>query len=99
MKEPNERLQRSKTTETLSYPKSTVTSLTMTFLSQLLDINECFPASDCMHKCKNFDGGYNCSCNDFFKVDPVNSKNCIRTYISIDIVFELINFLLEIIIK
>ncbi|XP_020604224.1 mucin-like protein isoform X3 [Orbicella faveolata] len=41
------------------------------------DINECVPASDCMHKCKNFDGGYNCSCDDFFKVDPVNSKNCI----------------------
>lgn len=58
-----------------------VTALIITFASKLLDINECDPVSDCMHKCKNFDGGYSCSCNDFFKVDPVNSKNCIRTYI------------------
>ena len=71
-----------KTTGTLSSPECTVTSLIMTFISQHLDINECVPASDCMHKCKNFDGGYSCNCNDFFKVDPVNPKNCIRTYIS-----------------
>ena len=50
------------------------------FLSVFLDINECVPASDCMHKCENFDGGYSCSCNDYFKVDPVNPKNCIRKY-------------------
>jgi len=71
------------TRPTLSCRQCTVTALIITFVSQLLDINECVPASDCMHKCKNFDGGYNCSCDDFFKVDPVNSKNCIRTYILI----------------
>ena len=28
----------------------------------------------------NFPGGYNCSCNEDFKVDPTNPKNCIRKY-------------------
>ena len=67
---------------TLPSQQGTVTALIITSVPQLLDVNECVPVSDCMHKCKNYDGGYSCSCNDFFKVDPVNSKNCIRTYIS-----------------
>ncbi|RMX36464.1 hypothetical protein pdam_00010052, partial [Pocillopora damicornis] len=41
------------------------------------DINECVPVSDCMHKCENTNGGYRCSCDDFFKVDPSDPKNCI----------------------
>ncbi|PFX32349.1 Mucin-4 [Stylophora pistillata] len=41
------------------------------------DVNECIPVSDCMHKCENTNGGYRCSCDNFFKVDPSNPKNCL----------------------
>ncbi|XP_067018613.1 mucin-like protein isoform X3 [Acropora muricata] len=41
------------------------------------DINECVPlGADCMHKCNNTIGNYTCSCNEFFKVDPSDTKNC-----------------------
>lgn len=46
----------------------------------LLDVDECSPVSDCMHQCVNTMGGYNCACDANFKVDPGNSKNCIREY-------------------
>ena len=46
----------------------------------LSDVNECSPASDCMHQCENTAGGYNCKCDDNFKVDPADSKKCIREY-------------------
>ena len=46
----------------------------------LSDVNECSPASDCMHQCENTAGGYNCKCDGNFKVDPVDSKKCIREY-------------------
>lgn len=44
------------------------------------DVNECSPASDCMHQCENTAGGYNCKCDENFKVDPADSKKCIREY-------------------
>ena len=43
-----------------------------------LDVNECQPISDCMQICENTIGSYNCKCNADFKVDPSNSKDCIR---------------------
>ena len=46
----------------------------------LSDVNECSPASDCMHQCENTAGGYNCKCDENFKVDPTDSKKCIREY-------------------
>ena len=44
------------------------------------DVDECSPASDCMHQCENTAGGYNCKCDANFKVDPTDSKKCIREY-------------------
>ena len=44
------------------------------------DIDECSPVGDCMHICENTDGGYNCKCNADFKVDPDDSKKCIREF-------------------
>ena len=43
-----------------------------------LDVDECQPISDCMQICENTIGSYNCKCNADFKVDPSNSKDCIR---------------------
>ena len=33
-----------------------------------------------MHQCENTAGGYNCKCDENFKVDPADSKKCIREY-------------------
>ena len=52
----------------------------MVLISFRLDVDECSPVSDCMHVCENTMGGYNCKCNEDFKVDPDNSKKCIREY-------------------
>lgn len=41
------------------------------------DINECEPSNDCMQKCINTDGSYNCSCDEFFKPDPADWRNCL----------------------
>ena len=44
------------------------------------DINECEPTSDCMHQCNNTEGSYHCYCNEFFKVNPNDPKNCTRKF-------------------
>jgi len=33
-----------------------------------------------MHICENTEGSFTCKCNADFKVDPTNSKNCIREF-------------------
>ena len=43
-------------------------------------MDECSPVSNCMHICENTPGGYNCKCNEDFKVDPTDAKQCIREY-------------------
>ena len=43
-----------------------------------LDVDECSPASDCMHICENTVGSYNCKCNSDFKVDDTDPKKCVR---------------------
>ena len=50
----------------------------MPFISLSLDNDECSPVGDCMHICENTPGSYNCKCNADFKVDPDDSKKCIR---------------------
>ena len=30
-----------------------------------------------MQKCINTDGSYNCSCDEFFKRDPADRRNCL----------------------
>ena len=42
-----------------------------------LDINECERSNDCMHQCKNKEGSFNCSCNDFFEVDQKDWRKCV----------------------
>ena len=42
-----------------------------------IDINECEPSNDCMHQCKNTQGSFNCSCNEFFVVDPTDWRKCV----------------------
>ena len=44
------------------------------------DINECEPSNDCMQKCANSIGSYNCSCDDFFKPDPTDWRKCSRKF-------------------
>ena len=44
----------------------------------LIDINECEPTNDCMHKCNNTIGNYTCYCNEFFEVNQSDSKSCVR---------------------
>ena len=43
----------------------------------LTDINECEPTSDCMQKCDNTVGSYNCSCDEFFKRDLADWRKCV----------------------
>ncbi|VEL23997.1 unnamed protein product, partial [Protopolystoma xenopodis] len=44
-----------------------------------LDIDECLTGThDCEQICKNVFGGYECSCNPGFTVNPVNARSCIR---------------------
>lgn len=45
-----------------------------------IDINECEPTNDCMHNCNNTVGSYSCYCNEFFVVNPNDSKACIRKF-------------------
>ena len=40
------------------------------------DIDECEPTNDCMQKCINSIGSYNCSCDEFFKPDPTDWRKC-----------------------
>lgn len=40
------------------------------------DIDECEPTNDCMQKCSNTAGTYNCSCDKFFKRDPTDWRKC-----------------------
>lgn len=42
-----------------------------------VDVDECNPSSDCMQKCINSEGSYNCSCNEFFKTDPSDWRKCV----------------------
>lgn len=42
------------------------------------DINECEPTNDCMQKCTNSIGSYNCLCDDFFNPDPTDWRKCSR---------------------
>ena len=42
-----------------------------------IDINECEPSNDCMHQCDNTPGSFNCSCNQFFVVDPTDWRKCV----------------------
>ena len=60
-----------------------VSEFNNSFLS-LIDVDECSPTSDCMHKCENFVGGYKCSCDKFFKIDPNDPKKCTRKSMSKD---------------
>ena len=41
-----------------------------------IDIDECEPSNDCMQKCINSIGSYNCSCDEFFERDPTDWRNC-----------------------
>ena len=51
----------------------------------LLDINECLPTNDCMQKCDNSVGSYNCSCDEYFKTDPTDWRKCVgKWFISKD---------------
>ena len=40
------------------------------------DIDECESSNDCMQKCINSLGSYNCSCDEFFKPDPTDWRKC-----------------------
>ena len=33
-----------------------------------------------MQKCSNTDGSYNCSCDEFFKPDPADWRNCLGEF-------------------
>jgi hypothetical protein len=44
------------------------------------DINECETAHDCQDVCENTEGSFTCKCRENFKVDPMDSRNCIRKY-------------------
>ena len=44
------------------------------------DCNECTKKNGgCAHHCKNFDGGFSCSCNDGYKL--INGNNCKSMFI------------------
>ena len=46
-----------------------------------IDINECSTTKGgCSDTCTNFDGGFNCSCNDGFQLMN-DKKGCKRTYL------------------
>ena len=48
-----------------------------TLIHLLVDVDECYPTNDCMQKCTNTIGSYNCSCDDeFFKDDPDDWRKC-----------------------
>lgn len=42
-----------------------------------LDINECFLINDCMQKCDNSVGSYNCLCDEYFKIDLIDWRKCV----------------------
>ena len=54
--------------------------ITPTFLISICpsDIDECAKAvPPCQQKCENTKGGYACSCEDGFMINPLNADECL----------------------
>ena len=42
----------------------------------IVDVNECFPTNDCMQRCVNTLGSYNCACDQYFERDLSDWRKC-----------------------
>ena len=65
-----------RTIQSIIFPVINYSSSHWNVFIYCIDIDECEPSNDCMHKCQNTQGSFNCSCNPFFGVDPKDWRKC-----------------------